>query len=252
MISVRGVSKTFTASDRKELLIIDNVSVDINDGEFVTIIGPSGCGKSTLLNIMSGLMQPDKGEILVDGRAMNRPRPEALSMVFQDPGVFPWRDVRGNVEFPLELRHVGKARRRELSAKFISLVGLSGFERFHPGQLSGGMQQRVNLARALVTEPEILLMDEPFGALDELSRLKMANELTSIWEKTKLTVVFVTHSLTEAAYLSDRIIVSSPRPSRIKSIIDVKTPRPRDFEDEELVVVKKKLWDMLANTGEAR
>jgi ABC-type nitrate/sulfonate/bicarbonate transport system ATPase subunit len=188
--------------------------------------------------------------VIIDGQEINSPRPDIISMVFQDPALFPWRNVLQNVEFPLELKGVNKTERRRTANKYLSLVGLSDFVTYYPNQLSGGMQQRVNLARALVTQPQILLMDEPFGALDEQTRQKMAMELVRIWQQTGVTILFVTHSLVEAAYLSDRVIVLSHRPATVRAIIDIDLPRPREIEDPTLVGVRKQMWSLLSRERE--
>jgi ABC-type nitrate/sulfonate/bicarbonate transport system ATPase subunit len=244
-IKIEGLTKYYVGGNNTLLKVFENIDLFIDPNSFTTIIGPSGCGKSTLLQIIAGLIKPDAGRIIIDGQEINSPRPDIMSMVFQDAGLFPWRTVLQNVEFPLEIKGVNKAVRRMSAKKYISLVGLSEFESYYPNQLSGGMQQRVNLARALVTQPKILLMDEPFGALDEQTRQKMAMELIHLWQHTGVTILFVTHSLAEAAYLSDRVIVLSNRPATIKDIIDIDLPRPRDIEDPILAKIRKKMWNLL-------
>jgi len=244
-IKIEKLSKYYLGPNKNRLTVFENIDLFIYPNSFTTIIGPSGCGKSTLLQIIAALIKPDAGRIIIDGQEINSPRPDIISMVFQDPALFPWRNVLQNVEFPLELKGVNKAERRSIAKKYISLVGLSGFEGYYPNQLSGGMQQRVNLARALITRPQILLMDEPFGALDEQTRQKMAMELIRIWQHTGVTILFVTHSLVEAAYLSDRVIVFSLRPAVIKAIIDIDVPRPREVEDPQLAEIRKRMWALL-------
>ncbi|NHV96804.1 MAG: ABC transporter ATP-binding protein [Thaumarchaeota archaeon] len=247
-IKIEGVSKQYISGNT--LKVIDNIDLSINPNTFTTIIGPSGCGKSTLLQIVAGIIKADTGRVIIDGQEINSPRPDIISMVFQDPALFPWRNVLQNVEFPLELKGVNKTERRRTANKYLSLVGLSDFVTYYPNQLSGGMQQRVNLARALVTQPQILLMDEPFGALDEQTRQKMAMELVRIWQQTGVTILFVTHSLVEAAYLSDRVIVLSHRPATVRAIIDIDLPRPREIEDPTLVGVRKQMWSLLSRERE--
>ena len=227
MIEISGVSKTFPARGKDApVLALKDVDLRIEDGEFLTILGPSGCGKTTLLRMIAGLAEWDKGEITVNGTPVRGPGPER-AMVFQAFALMPWATVRDNTAFGLELRGVPKAQRRERADELLTLVGLKGFENRLPGQLSGGMQQRVGLARALAVDPEILLMDEPFGALDEQTRRLLQEELLLIWEKTRKTVIFITHSMEEAVLLGDRVALMSPRPGRILNITHVPLPRPR-------------------------
>jgi len=236
-IEVRGVFKQFlrrsgTSGEIEELAVLDDVSLDIQDCEFVTIIGPSGCGKTTLLRMLAGMVSPEQGRILVAGKEVRGPGPER-AMVFQDYALLPWADALTNVAFGLKLRGVGKEQRVAQAQELLELVGLGGFEHSLPRQLSGGMQQRIGLARALAVEPQILLMDEPFGSLDEISRRGMQVELLRIWEQRKKTAVFVTHSVDEAVFLSDRIVVMTARPGRIAALLHVDLPRPRIREMEE-------------------
>jgi NitT/TauT family transport system ATP-binding protein len=228
-IVARDVSVTFRSANRAPVTALADFDLDVGRGEFVSLVGPSGCGKSTFLNIVLGLLRPDAGEVRVDGRSVQGPAPDR-AMVFQEFGLLPWRTAEANVELGLELRGISASERRRRSAELIQLVGLYGFERHYPHELSGGMKQRVGLARALATNPEILLMDEPFAALDAQTRDLMQAELLHVWERTRKTVIFVTHSIEEAAYLSDRVVVLSARPGRQKAEIDVRLPRPRDYE----------------------
>lgn len=245
-ILISGVGMEYASQDKSSLQAITDIDLSIDDGSFWTLIGPSGCGKSTLLSIIAGLLTPSRGTVSVDGERVVGPDPNKMAMVFQDSTLLPWRSVRSNVEFPLEARKIPKQRRKELSVKYLQLVGLSKFIDFFPGQLSGGMQQRVAIARALAQEPEILLMDEPFGALDEQTRIILGRELTKIWETTRKTVVFVTHSLLEAAYLSDHIAIMSSRPGRLKQLVHVDVRRPRELEGPELADIRRQLWSQIS------
>ncbi|MDO8485450.1 MAG: ABC transporter ATP-binding protein [Candidatus Limnocylindrales bacterium] len=227
MIEISGLAKTFPAKGKDEPVdALKDVNLTIQDGEFLTILGPSGCGKTTLLRMIAGLMDWDDGEISVDGKPVRGPGPER-AMVFQSFALLPWATIRDNVAFGLELRGVSKAKRNARADELIDLVGLRGFETRLPGQLSGGMQQRVGLARALAVDPQILLMDEPFGALDEQTRRLLQEELLQIWEATRKTVIFITHSMEEAVLLGDRVALMSPRPGRIVELVPVPLPRPR-------------------------
>ena len=208
------------------LRALGGIDLKVMDGEFVSIVGPSGCGKTTFLSVVDGLIPASAGRILVDGRVVTKPGPDR-AVVFQDASLLPWRTVLGNVRYGLECLKVGAREARERATHFINLVGLSGFEDHYPYELSGGMQQRVNLARALVVDPKILLMDEPFASLDAQTREVMQEELLQIWLKAKKTVLFVTHQIDEAIYLSDRVIVFSGRPGRVKQSIPVTIERPR-------------------------
>ena len=227
MIEISGLSKTFPARGKDApVLALKDVNLRIEDGEFLTILGPSGCGKTTLLRMIAGLVEWDDGEITVNGKPVRGPGPDR-AMVFQAFALMPWATVRDNVAFGLELRGVPKDKRLARADELLNLVGLKGFEGRLPGQLSGGMQQRVGLARALAVDPEILLMDEPFGALDEQTRRLLQEELLGIWEATRKTVIFITHSMEEAVLLGDRVALMSPRPGRIINITHVPLPRPR-------------------------
>jgi len=208
------------------LRALGGIDLKVMDGEFVSIVGPSGCGKTTFLSVVDGLIPASAGRILVDGRVVTKPGPDR-AVVFQDASLLPWRTVLGNVRYGLECLKVGAREAKERATHFINLVGLSGFEDHYPYELSGGMQQRVNLARALVVDPKILLMDEPFASLDAQTREVMQEELLQIWLKAKKTVLFVTHQIDEAIYLSDRVIVFSGRPARVKQSIPVTLERPR-------------------------
>jgi NitT/TauT family transport system ATP-binding protein len=243
-IEVRDLSKRWATRDGG-VAALDRISLGVAPQEFVTVLGPSGCGKSTLLSIIGGLVPPDAGEVRVAGAPLRGPDPRKVAMVFQDPGLFPWRTALENVEFGLELQGVPAARRRETARGLLEPVGLRGFEGRYPRELSGGMKQRVAIARALALDSPILLMDEPFGALDEQTRLLMGEWLLGIWAKTRKTVVFVTHSLQEAIMLSQRILLMTARPGRIKATFEVALSSPRDLTGAEAMALRGRLWDAI-------
>ena len=223
-VSLKGVSKQFNAG----VTALDGIDLDVEPGEFVSLIGPSGCGKSTLLRIIGDLTKPTAGTVQVNGKPAERARRDhEYGIVFQDAVLYDWRTVAKNISLPLELLHWNRARRNARVKDMLELVELSGFESHHPWQLSGGMQQRVSIARALSFSPTLLLMDEPFGALDEMTRERLNSELLRIWEETSSTVVFVTHSISEAVFLSTRVVVMSARPGRVAGLVDVDLPQPR-------------------------
>ncbi|WFU18156.1 ABC transporter ATP-binding protein [Bradyrhizobium sp. CB3481] len=228
-MEVRNVGQIFKTTTQ-DVVALDNVSLDVKPGRFVVLVGPSGCGKSTLLMMMAGLRQQTSGTITISGAPIPEPDPNRVGVVFQEASLFPWLTAEENVEFPLALRGVTKSDRRARAQDALKLVGLDGFGKRHPHELSGGMKQRVSIARGLVQDPPVLLMDEPFAALDEQTRMTMGDELLRIWAATGKTVVFVTHSLTEAVYLADEVIVMSPRPGRIVDHLQVSLPRPRTYE----------------------
>lgn len=233
-ISLRHVSKTFTARGRGSTLALDNVSLDVNEGEFLCLVGPSGCGKSTILNIIAGLEQPTEGTVLMDGETISAPGRERLVM-FQDSALFPWLNVIDNVIFGLKLKpNLTNPERREVARFYLSLVGLKDYETANIHQLSGGMRQRVALARALAPNPKILLMDEPFSALDAMTRERLYGDLQKIFVQRQKTIIFVTHNIREAACLGDRIVLLSPHPGRISEDFTVDLPRPRDINDPAL------------------
>jgi NitT/TauT family transport system ATP-binding protein len=223
------------------------LSLTVDEGEFLTVVGPSGCGKSTLLNLIVGLLQTTTGRILFRNRPVDGINPE-IGYVTQKDNLLPWRTLTENVEISLEIRGINQSERKKRSEQLIERVGLKGFEEHYPHELSGGMKQRVGLARALATEPEVLLMDEPFAALDAQTRDLMQAELLQIWGRTKKTVLFVTHSIEEAAYLSDRVIIMTARPGRTKDILKIHLPRPRDYEmrlTPEFNEIKSRIWEVL-------
>jgi len=235
LISIRDLGVSFK-KERRTVEAIRGFSLDVKDGEFICVLGPSGCGKTTLLRVLSKLQEATSGKV----EAMKALGTERIpfTQVFQDFALFPWRTVRKNIEFPLETRGVPFAEREKVSSGLIDLVNLSGFEDAHPKELSGGMKQRVAIARALATEASVLLMDEPFGSLDAQTRNLMQKELLDIWRKTKRTIIFVTHSVDEAVYLSDRIVVMTSRPGSVKKVFDVKLRRPRERTSKEFMEIR--------------
>ena len=243
----RDVNLTFRPPNRGPVRALQGFDIDVGEGEFLSIVGPSGCGKSTFLNILLGLIKPDSGDIRLHGKPIAGPGTDR-AMVFQEFGLLPWRTVRNNIELGLELKGVASDARRVTSQRLIEMVGLSGFEGHYPHELSGGMKQRVGLARALATDPDVLLMDEPFAALDAQTRDLMQVELLRIWQEARKTVLFVTHQIDEAIYLSDRVMVMTKRPGRAKKIFPIDLPRPRDYEmrvTPEFNALKLEIWNSL-------
>ncbi len=246
-IQGRNVNLTFRPTNRAPVRALNSFDIDVQEGEFLSIVGPSGCGKSTFLNILLGLIQADSGELLMRGKSITGPGSDR-AMVFQEFGLLPWRTVQDNIELGLELKKVPKAARHTVAQRLVTLVGLAGFESHYPHELSGGMKQRVGLARALATDPNVLLMDEPFAALDAQTRDLMQAELLRIWREARKTVLFVTHQIDEAIYLSDRVMVMSKRPGRAKKIFAIGLPRPRDYEmrvTPEFNDLKLEIWNTL-------
>ena len=230
-VAVQGVSKRF---ERGNVLALDTIDLDVAPGEFVSLIGPSGCGKSTLLRIVGDLIQPTQGKVVVNGKDAHRARLDRdYGIVFQDAVLYDWRTVARNIALPLEMAGWDRRRRIDRVAEMLELVELTGFGDHHPWQLSGGMQQRVSIARALSFSPALLLMDEPFGALDEMTRERMNGELLRIWQDLGATVVFVTHSIAESVFLSTRVVVMSARPGRIAGIVEIDLPQPRSADTRE-------------------
>jgi NitT/TauT family transport system ATP-binding protein len=254
-ISIRDLSKTFGQGPR-EVPAVSHVSLDVQDQEFVAIVGPSGCGKSTILNMIGALVPPSGGQVLVDGQPVASDPPRRVGYVFQKDTVFPWRTVERNIALGLEYRGLPAAERARRVAEVIRLAGLEGFEQAFPATLSGGMRQRVALMRTLVVQPEILLMDEPFGALDTHTKLNLHAELLTLWEARHQTVVFVTHDLGEAITLADRVVVMTRRPGRIKLAHEVRLPRPRDVikirETEEYARQYGQIWHALGEEFKER
>lgn len=234
----------------REFTALSDISFTVAKGEFLVLVGPSGCGKSTLLDILAGLAHPTSGEVLIDGRKVTGPALDR-GIVLQGYALFPWRTVRQNVEFGLEIKKVPKGERKVISDRFIRLVNLEGFEDRYPHELSGGMKQRVAIARALAYDPEVLLMDEPFAAVDAQTRETLQDELLRIWEETKKTIIFVTHSIEEAAFLGDRVAVLAANPGTLREIVKIDLPRPRHNNDirssAEFGWVRHKIWELLQN-----
>jgi NitT/TauT family transport system ATP-binding protein len=246
-LRIREVSVAFRTRRGAELLAIDRLSLDVSDREIISIVGPSGCGKSTLLRLIAGLVRPSSGEIWLDGHQVTNPGADR-GMVFQSYTLFPWLTVQGNVEFGPRLRRVPEVARREVVQRFINIVGLAGFEHAYPKELSGGMMQRVAIARALANDPEVLLMDEPFGALDAQTRAFMGELLLDIWQKSPKTILFVTHDIDEALFLGDRVYVMTARPGRFRAEVSLTLPRPRTLEvttAEEFVSAKRRVLAMI-------
>ncbi len=242
-ISFRAVSRRFEAGERS-FLALDSFSLDIADGEFVTVVGPSGCGKSTAMNIAAGLLAPSDGEVLVDGRPVQGPGPDR-GVIFQQYALFPWLTVRQNVEFGLQVAGMSKAERRRVSDRFIELVGLADFADALPKTLSGGMKQRCAIARAYAVDPTMLLMDEPFGALDALTRVVMQDQLLVTWGRERRTVMFITHDVDEAVYLANRVVIMATRPGRLYEIVAVDLPYPRSEEirlSPEFATIRNRVW----------
>lgn len=247
ILEISDVSKTYDADSDNPLVALDGVNLTVNEGEFVSVIGPSGCGKSTLFNIIGGLIEDYEGGVRIDGHAVDGAHKD-VGVVFQEESIFPWRTTLENVAFPLEIEGADKATREEIARKFIRLVGLEGFENHYPSQLSGGMKQRTAVARALAYEPRIMLLDEPFGALDEQTRMLLGDKMLEIWAALNQTMLLITHNITEAVQLSDRVVVMSFRPGRIKEIIQVDLPRPRTSEvisTPEFGIYVGRLWTLL-------
>ena len=240
-MEINRISKTFF-SDKGYFTAIKDVSFDVNDGEFLVILGPGRCGKTVLLNIIAGLEQQTEGKVMYNGREWKGVNPE-ISMVFQKLALMPFKTVMENVELGLKFRGMSKVQRREIAQHYIELVGLKGFEKSYPTQLSGGMKQRVGIARAYAADPKLLIMDEPFGQLDAQTRYQMQEEILRIWEKEKRTVIFVTNNIEEACYLGDRIILLSDCPATVKEVYPISIPRPRDMVSEEFLKLRTVISD---------
>ncbi|MFI5911902.1 ABC transporter ATP-binding protein [Dactylosporangium sp. NPDC051541] len=247
MIGVRNITKTFPARSGPELTALENISLDIAAGEFVTLVGPSGCGKSTLLDLIAGLTEPTSGELTIGGHPITGPGLDR-GVVFQQYALFPWRTAQANIEFGLEVKGVPRRLRAERAREMLALVGLTAFAHSYPHELSGGMRQRVAIARSLAYEPAVLLMDEPYAALDAQTRESLQEDLLAIWKRTGTTVLFITHSIEEAVYLGQRVAVMTARPGRIKRVVDIDLPDsgagdPRS--EPEFVRYRRDIWELL-------
>lgn len=240
-VTIRGLSMVFNTQG-KTVHVLEDIDLDVRAGEFLCVLGPSGCGKSTLLNIVGGFLQPTSGEVSIDGEVVRGPDRRRI-FVFQERGVFPWLTVNANIGFGLG--HLSRAERRSQIEHYINLVGLRGFEDSYPHELSGGMKQRVEVARALAVNPDVLYLDEPFGALDSITRLTMRAELLRIWEAEKKTVIFVTHDIEESIQLADRVMIMSARPARMRRIVPIDVPRPRDLSSPRYIELRDLVFDEL-------
>ncbi|MCR8632623.1 ABC transporter ATP-binding protein [Paenibacillus radicis (ex Xue et al. 2023)] len=250
-IVVNNVEKRFVDTKKREVTALQNINFTIEEQEFVVLVGPSGCGKSTLLNIVGGLLSPSSGEVYFEG--MTSQKEPRLGIVFQEIALFPWRTVYENVVFGLEEQGASKQEQREKGQNFIDLVGLTGFESAYPKQLSGGMRQRAGIARALAVEPDLLLMDEPFSALDAQTRTLMQEELLSIWNRTRLSTLYVTHNIQEAVYLADRVIVLSRHPGQIKEVIQIDLPRMGRDQEQHRAAFERyadEIWQLIRHDAQ--
>jgi len=241
-----SISKSFVLDDGSVVEALSSITLGVADSEFVSVLGPSGCGKTTLLRIVAGLEAPTSGTIILDGEKIEGPSPR-MAMIFQEYSLYPWMTVINNIEFGLEMRGMKREERREKAFKYLDIVGLGEFADRYPYELSGGMRQRVAVARALAVDPHILLMDEPFGALDAQTRNMLQRELLDIWEKTRKTILFVTHSVDEAVFLSDRIVILTSRPGRVKEIVPIDLPRPRERTGVEFARIRRYVLDQVEN-----
>jgi NitT/TauT family transport system ATP-binding protein len=240
-LRAQGISMTFKR-DGKSTSVLDNINLEVGDGEFLCLLGPSGCGKSTMLNTMAGFLSPTSGEVRIDGEIVTGPDPRRI-FVFQERGVFPWLTVEGNIGFGLF--KLSKQEQEKRIAHYIKLVGLVGFEKAYPQELSGGMKQRLEVARALAVNPDMLYLDEPFGALDSITRLIMRGELLRIWEAEKKTIIFVTHDIDEAVQLADRVVVMSARPAKIQQIVDIDIAHPRDISSPRYLELRDGIFEQI-------
>lgn len=240
-ISIEGMSKTYKLKDNSNSVALEKVDLSIEDGKFICLLGPSGCGKTTLLNMIAGFDKPSTGAIKINGNNVSQPSIDRIA-IFQNFGLLPWRTVIKNVELGLESKGFDEKKRREIAEEHLKLVGLSDYENHHPNQLSGGMQQRIAIARALAVDPEVLLMDEPFGSLDAMTRMTMQNEIERIWQEKKKTIIFVTHDIEEAVFLADSIVVMTAGPGKVKKIIDVPLARKRDRTSCDFLAIRDEVF----------
>lgn len=244
VISIKNLCKRYETKKNLTVDALKNINLDIGKNDFICIVGPSGCGKSTLLRIIAGLESATEGKIFYTGKQLQKPTRE-IGMVFQDYSLLPWRTVLDNIALGLEFKGVNRSKRQNIATKYLKLIGMEKFAKAYPYELSGGMQQRVAIARALANDPNVLLMDEPFGALDAHTRILLQKELLRIWEQNKKTILFVTHSVDEAVYLADKVIVMSSNPGEIKEIVDINIERPRDRGDIDYAKMTSKILKML-------
>lgn len=240
-LCVQNVSMTFSRNGTG-MPVLDHINLEIRTGEFICLLGPSGCGKSTLLSAMAGFLSPTEGTVTIDGEAVRGPDPRRI-FVFQERGTFPWLTVEGNVAFGLA--HLSRSEREQRVVHYIHMVGLQGFEKVYPAELSGGMKQRLEVARALAVNPDMLFLDEPFGALDSITRLVMRSELLRIWERERKTIIFVTHDIEEAVQLADRVVVLSARPAKIQQIVEIDIPHPRDISSPRYLELRNGIFDQI-------
>lgn len=249
-ISIQNVRKEFVNQDssQENIVALNDFTLDIRPGTFVSLIGPSGCGKSTLLRMIGGLELPSSGSIVLDGKEILKPGSDR-GFAFQGSNLFPWLTVEQNIAFGLKARHIYKNNKKDVQ-NFIDLIGLNGFEKSYPHQLSGGMNQRASLARALVGHPKVLLLDEPLGALDAFTRMNLQDEILEIWQKHSMTMIMVTHDVDEAIYMSDKVVVMSARPSKVEAVIDIELPRPRARAQDTFQVYRSKILDILNLGGD--
>lgn len=239
-IKAENVVKKFKNRENKEITALEELNLEINEGEFIALLGPSGCGKTTLLNMIAGFDFPTSGKVTINDETVKEPSKDNIA-VFQNYGLLPWRTVQKNVEFGLEGKGIKRKERKIIAEKYIEMVGLTKFKKHHPHQLSGGMQQRTALARALAVEPKMLFMDEPFGALDAITRVQMQNELKEIWRRNKNTVIFVTHDIEEALFLATRVVIMSAHPGKIRSVIDISLPEERKRTSSEFITYRDRI-----------
>lgn len=240
-ISIEEASREYFIKDKGKMAALEKVNLEIRKGEFICLLGPSGCGKTTLLNMIAGFDRPTSGFVKINGEVVTKPSENRIT-IFQNYGLLPWRTVIKNVELGLEGRKINKKERSRIAEEYIELVGLSAYKNHYPSQLSGGMQQRVALARALAVDPEILLMDEPLGALDAMTRMSMQDEIERLWQEKKKTIIFVTHDIEEAVFLADRIVIMTSSPGKVKSVIDVPLARKRDRTGNDFLKIRDRVF----------